>query len=52
MEKDNFLSNIMNFGCNIVDFEKDKDLNKLDQIKFAYSKTDVATKYSILAKKK
>jgi len=51
MEKDNFLSNIMNFGCNIVDFEKDKDLNKLDQIKFAYSKTDVATKYSILAKK-
>lgn len=51
MKKDDFLSNVMDFGCNIVDFEKDKDLNKLDQIKFAYSKTGVSTKYSILAKK-
>ena len=51
MKKDYFLSNLTKFECGIVDFETDKDLKKLPQLKFAYSKTPVSIEYSTLAQK-
>lgn len=51
MKRDNFLSNIMNFNCGVLDFKIDDDFRDLNKFGFVYSKTKVSTDYSVLAQK-
>lgn len=51
MKIDLFLSNITGWNCGIADFDQENDLASLNNFTFAYAKSNISTKYSLIAKK-